>query len=242
MREIVNAIFSLLRAGCAWRLLPHEFPPWRTVYGYFHDWRRTGVWEWMHRVVREAVRRRAGRQAHPSAAIMDSPSVKTTAQGGPAGYDGGKKIHGRKRHVLVDTLGLVLKAHVHAADIPDRDGAKFLLASITASCPNVRHCWVDMGYRGKVLEWIKQQLGWTVEVVKRPSKWGRYPVEVAPPPMLAFTVLPRRWVVERTLAWIGRNRRMSKDYEALPGTGESFIYAAMIRLMLKRLVRPGETD
>jgi putative transposase len=156
------------------------------------------VWEYINTTLRQRLRQEAGREQEPSAAIMDSQSVKTTERGGVHGYDGGKKINGRKRHLLVDTTGLVLQAKVHAANICDQDGAKLLLEAITGGCSRVTHCWVDMGYRGKVLDWIKQHLGWTVDVVKRPKKWGRYPVEVEPPPLPAFTVLPRRWVVENS--------------------------------------------
>lgn len=152
-------------------------------------------------------------------------------------YDGGKKVNGRKRHLLVDTQGLVLKGKVHAADIADREGAQLLLGPLKGVFIRLRHLWADMGYRGQVLDWIRAHLGWSVEVVKRPRKWGRYPIEGEPPPMPAFTVLPRRGVVERSFAWLGRYRRMSKDYEYLTASSEALIYAAMSRLMLRRLTQ-----
>jgi putative transposase len=235
VRDILNAIFYVLRSGCAWRLLPHDLPPWKTVYHYFRLWRLQGLWDTLHRALHAAVRIKAGRDPQPRAAIIDSQSVKTTVVGGPRGYDGAKKVNGRKRHLLVDTQGLILHAVVHPADIADRDGARLVLDAIQDRWPRVCHLWADMGYRGKVIEWIKTQLGWTVEVVKRPSKWGRYPIEVEPPPLPAFTVLPRRWVVERTFAWLVTNRRLAKDYEKLPATSEAFIYLAMARVMVRRL-------
>jgi putative transposase len=241
LRRILNGVFYLLRTGCAWRYLPREYGPWSTVFHYFRLWRKAGTWERVQAALRERLRSRLGREATPSAAIIDSQSVKTTEQGGPHGYDGGKKVNGRKRHILVDTLGLLLKVAVHPASQQDRDGAKLVLAGQHQHFPRLRHLWADQAYTGPILDWIKEQLGWTVEVIERSPRRGFVVTpdgkfhRVALPPV--FEPLPRRWVVERTLAWTSRYRRMSKDYERLTSTSEALVYLTGIRLLLGRLTR-----
>jgi transposase len=191
-----------------------------------------------HRPARE-VAPLAGQGAYPERGDHRLPeTAKTTEKGGVRGYDGGKKIGGRKRHLLVDTEGLVIGVAIHAANIADRDGAKILLEKVGDRLPRMEKVWADRGYNGKIGEWMKERLGWVLEIVKPPRRWVRVPANEEPPPYpTGFIVLPRRWVIERTIAWIMRNRRMSRDYEVLTETTEALIYVAMIRLMLRRLAK-----
>jgi putative transposase len=256
LREILNAIFHILRSGCQWRMLPNDFPRWPTVYHYFRKWRIDGTWERINWAIRERLRVRLNRDPQPSAGIVDSQSIKTSGVGGEQrGYDGGKKIDGRKRHLLVDTEGFVLNVKVHSAKISEQEGIKKLLRHADEKFPRLKHLWLDAGYRGedKGKGWVEKALGWSVELVERVRKpalekvleaWAREWAKEGKKvdwqkllPQRGFQVLPRRWVVERSFAWICHNRRIAKDYERLCASGEAFVYAAMSRLMVRRLAR-----
>ena len=224
LREIVNAILYVMTSGCSWKALPHDFPPEGTVRHYFHQWRRSGLWAQINDILRRRLRLREGREHEdPSAAVIDSQSAKASRTSGARGYDAGKKIKGIKRHLIVDTLGLLMVVVVHSAGIQDRDAARSVLQRCRGLSPRLRLVWADGGYGGKLVNWTYKIWGWVLEIVKRNDD------------LKGFVVLPRRWVVERTFGWLSNYRRLSRDYEFGPQTGEAVVQVAMIHIMLRRL-------
>lgn len=227
LRKVVEAILFVLSTGCQWRALPREFPPYSTVQGYFYAWRDTRRW---HRIVKALVRqarRKLGRKPTPTAAVIDSQSASTTQAGGPRGFDPGKRVHGRKRHIVTDTNGLLLAVHVHPANVQDVHGAVPLLEHVRERFPKLQHVFADRVYRGKQLVGALSHCGpWTIEIVQRP------------PGVKGFQLLPRRWVVERTFAWFGRCRRLSRDFEGAPSTEVAWLLVAHLRLLTRRLAMP----
>jgi putative transposase len=223
MRAVVNAILYIVVSGCQWRMLPREYPAWQSVYTYFRQWCDDGTWQRLHDTLRARVRQQAGRHKHPTAGALDSQSVKTTQIPGVRGYDAGKKVNGRKRHILVDTLGLLLAVVVTSAAVSDPAGARLLFRRLGGTCKKVRRIWVDGTYRGHLLEWVALHCRFVLQPVLRCDG------------QKGFVVLPRRWIVERTFAWLIQCRRLGKDYERLPVRSEAMIYIAMTRLMVRRL-------
>jgi transposase len=229
LRKVVEAILFILSSGCQWRALPKDFPPYSTVQGYFYAWRDTGRWRKIVRILVRRARRKLGRKPTPTAAVIVSQSAATTQAGGPRGYDAGKRIYGRKRHIVTDTNGLLLAVNVHPANVQDCHGAVPLLEQVRRGFPKLQHVFADRIYRGDQLKKAIAHCGpWTIEIVQRPHG------------VKGFQLLPRRWVVERSFAWCGRCRRLAKDFEGSATTEAAWILVAHIRLLTRRLAAARE--
>ena len=226
-RQVVNAIFFVLRTGCQWRMVPHDLVPWSTAYRWYRDWQADGTWDAVHDRLRDQVRATAGRDPAPTAGVLDAQSIKSSEGGEARGFDAGKKTTGRKRHIVVDTMGLLLVVMVTAASVQDRAGGKAILDRLAARFPTIALIWADGGYANRVdaglLDWARDKLRILVTIVRRSDD------------AKGFQVLARRWVVERTFGWLVRNRRLARDYERLTSTSETMVKIAMIRLMATRL-------
>ncbi|MBB4934339.1 transposase [Lipingzhangella halophila] len=226
-RMVLDAVLFVLRSGCQWRMIPRDLLPWDAAYRWYRTWANDGTWDRIHDRLRDQVRTAAGREAAPSAAVLDAQSIKSSEGGPDRGFDASNKTTGRKRHLIVDTLGLVLVAAVTSASVQDRPGGRRVLARLAAAFPSIGLVWADAGYANQVdnqlLAWAYEKLRLVVEIVRRSDD------------AKGFQVLPRRWVVERTFGWLVRNRRLARDYERLPGNSETMIKIAMIRLMATRL-------
>lgn len=220
-RVILNAIFYVLRGGIPWRMLPNDFPPWQTVYYYYNTWSKLGLFTAINERLVKDVRVAAGRNEQPSAVIIDSKTSPNAAKAKDKGYDAGKKTKGRKWHIGVDVLGLLLLCRITSASIQDRDGAKLLLSVLNEKFPGLLKIWADGGYRGKLVQWVAKTFAFVLEIILRPTK--------------AFKVCPWRWIVERTFGWLNWQRRLSKDYEYLPRNQQAWIYLASINYLLHRL-------
>ena len=227
LRAVLDGILYIARTGCQWRMLPKDFPPFTTVQGYFYDWRDNGLFEQINFELLLQAREAAGREASPTAGVIDSQSIKSTESGGPRGYDAAKKIKGRKRHIVTDTIGLMVGAAIHPADVQDRDGAPLVIEAIHDLFPWLRHLFADSAYSGdKLLKALAKFGEWSIEIIKRMADTA------------GFEVLPRRWVVERTLAWLNRNRRLAKDFEASIESAKAWVYIASVQLIIRRIACP----